>query len=85
MNISRLEQRVLHALAQGGMIRHERGDTGRILRIFCFTREGFVLSDCTLEIFQRLRRKRLIESRGSSPYRISEKGRRCVRAQADNR
>lgn len=85
MNISRLEQRVLHALAQGGVIRHERGDNGRILRVFCFTRDGFVLSDCTLEIFQRLRRKRLIESRESSPYRISEKGRRSVRAQADNR
>lgn len=85
MNISRLEQRVLHALAQGGVIRHERGDNGRILRVFCFTRDGFVLSDCTLDIFQRLRRKRLIESRESSPYRISEKGRRSVRAQADNR
>lgn len=85
MNISRLEQRVLHALAQGGMIRHERGDNGRILRVFCFTRDGFVLSDCTLDVFQRLRRKRLIESRESSPYRISEKGRRSVRAQADNR
>ncbi len=85
MNISRLEQRVLHALAQGGVIRHERGDNGRILRVFCFTRDGFVLSDCTLDVFQRLRRKRLIESRESSPYRISEKGRRSVRAQADNR
>ena len=85
MNISRLEQRVLHALAQGGVIRHERGDNGRILRVFCFTRDGFVLSDCTLDVFQRLRRKRLIESRESSPYRISEKGRRSVRAQADHR
>ncbi len=85
MNISRLEQRVLHALAQGGVIRHERGENGRILRVFCFTRDGFVLSDCTLDVFQRLRRKRLIESRESSPYRISEKGRRSVRAQADNR
>lgn len=85
MNISRDEQRVLHALAQGGIIRHERAENGRVLRVFCFTRDGFVLSNCTLEIFQRLRRKRLIESRESSPYRISEKGRRSVRAQADNR
>jgi uncharacterized protein len=85
MNISRGEQRVLHVLAQGGCIRHQRADTGRILEVLCFTRDGFVLTDCTLEVFAKLRRKRLIESRESSPYRISEKGRRSVRGQLDNR
>ncbi len=85
MNISRDEQRVLHALAQGGCIRHHRGNTGRILTVDCFTRDGYRLADCTLDVFAKLRRKRLIESRSSSPYRISEKGRRSVRAQLDNR
>ncbi|MCH6202876.1 YjhX family toxin [Brucella ciceri] len=85
MNISRSEQRVLHVLAQGGYIRHERADNGRIKDVICFTRDGHVLADCTLEVFAKLRRKRLIESRASSPYRISDGGRRSVRAQLDNR
>lgn len=85
MNISRGEQRVLHVLAQGGYIRHQRGDNGRILHIDCFTRDGYRLADCTLEVFAKLRRKRLIESRSASPYRISQRGRQAVRSQADNR
>lgn len=85
MNISRGEQRVLHVLAQGGQIRHRRTDDGRILDVLCVTRDGHVLTDCTVEVFAKLRRKRLIESRASSPYRISDKGRRSVRAQLDNR
>ncbi len=85
MNISRGEQRVLHVLAQGGRIRHHRGEDGRIVHIDCFTREGHVLTDCTLDLFARLRRKRLIESRNGEPYRISRQGRLSVRAQGDNR
>lgn len=38
-----------------------------------------------MAVFNKLRRKRLIESRASSPYRISHVGRRFVRAQQDNR
>lgn len=85
MNISRSEQRVLHVLAQGGFIRYQRAENGRIVDVVCFTRDGHVLTDCTRDVFARLRRKRLIESRASSPYRISEKGRRSVRGQLDNR
>lgn len=85
MNISRDEQRVLHALARGGCIRYCRARNGRIEEATCFTREGYVLADFSLAILAKLRRKGLVESRNSSPYRISYKGRRSVRSQTDNR
>lgn len=85
MNLSKDEQRVLHALAQGGLIRFERARNGRVTDVLCFTRDGHVLSHCTLDTFRKLRRRRLIESHNSSPYRISLKGRVSVRAQLNNR
>ena len=57
MNISRHEQRVLHELARGGQIRHVRNDTGKITKVLCVTHDGSILSDCTLSLFQRLRRR----------------------------
>jgi len=83
MNISRTEQRVLHVLALGGRINHSRNGT-KVDAILCVTRDGLILSDCTLPVFQRLRRKRLIASSGGGPYRISRLGRLSVRAQLDN-
>lgn len=85
MNISKLEQRVLHVLAQGGQIRYTRGPNGKLIQTDCFTHDGSVLVNCTPEIVSTLRRKRLIESRNSSPYRISRFGRRSVKSQLDNR
>ncbi len=90
MNISKTEQRVLHVLAQGGHIRHERGPghngSGcKITKVVCFTRDGHVLSDCTLAVFTRLRRRRLIASAKGGPYRATRLGRVSVRAQLDNR
>ncbi|MEF2074201.1 YjhX family toxin [Consotaella sp. CSK11QG-6] len=85
MNISRGEQRVLHVLAKGGFIRYERRDNGKITDIECYTRDGYRLLDCTPDVFSRLRRKRLIESRSSQPYRINRRGREAVRSQSDNR
>ncbi|WP_073955147.1 YjhX family toxin [Thalassospira sp. TSL5-1] len=84
MNISRPEQRVLHVLALGGRILHERGNGPKVTSVTCFTRDGMVLSDCNLTVFNRLRKKRLIESRSGCPYRISKHGRVSVRAQLDN-
>lgn len=83
MNISKVEQRVLHVLAQGGLIRHDRGGR-RVTEIACFTREGHVLADCDLGVFARLRKRGLIESRNGGPYRISRRGRQAVRGQIDN-
>ena len=85
MNISKYEQRVLHALAQGGCIRHLRNEDGRIFEVDCFNREGFRLADCTMPVFAKLRRKRLIASKGGKPYRITRDGLAAVRAQLDNR
>ena len=84
MNLSRSEQRVLHVLALGGLILHERGDGPKITSVTCVTREGMILSDCGLTVFNRLRKKRLIESRSGGPHRISKRGRVSVRAQLDN-
>ncbi|MBK4214566.1 YjhX family toxin [Paracoccus caeni] len=85
MNISKDEQRVLHVLAQGGHIRHSRGPNGRIIDAECIAHDGSILLGCSLDVIRKLRSKRLIESRGSGPYRISLAGRRAVRAQSDNR
>lgn len=84
MNISKLEQRVLHVLAQGGFIRHLRED-GRIVEVDCFSRDGYRLTDCTLDLFRKLKQRGLIVSHNGMPYRISRLGLACVRAQLDNR
>jgi len=84
VNISKLEQRVLHVLAQGGFIRHKR-DGKQVIEIDCFNRDGHRLTDCTLSLFQRLKRRGLIYSLNGQPYRVSRLGLDCVRAQLDNR
>jgi hypothetical protein len=83
MNISRSEQRVLHVLALGGVIRHRR-EGPKVVEVTCVTREGPILADCTPAVFARLRRRGLIESTAGGPYRISRLGRQSVRAQPDN-
>lgn len=85
MNISKMEQRVLHVLAQGGLIRHRRDGDGRLVEALCFTRDGHVLDGGGLALFQRLRRRGFIASHGGAPYRITQAGLRAVRAQLDNR
>ena len=85
MNISRAEQRTLHALAQGGAIVLERDADRRILRAYCFTRDGFLLTDCNLSVWRRLKTKGLIASIGGGPYRVNRDGLALMRSQLDNR
>jgi uncharacterized protein YjhX (UPF0386 family) len=84
VNISKYEQRTLHALAQGGAIHHRKDARGDIVEIDCLNRDGWRLGDCTMPVFRRLRRRRFIRSENGEPYRITREGLAAVRAQLDN-
>lgn len=85
VNISKPQQRTLHALAQGGAITLVRDDDGRLEAAECLTRDGWRLSDCTLGVFKALKKRRLIASAGGGPYRITREGLLSLRSQLDNR
>lgn len=85
MNISKAEQRTLHALAQGGRIVVVRGDHKTLIGVECLTRDGWRLADCTPGVFARLKRRGLIHSRDGQPYGISRLGLERLRPQLDNR
>ncbi|MEZ6030049.1 MAG: YjhX family toxin [Hyphomonadaceae bacterium] len=85
MNISKYEQRTLHALARGGRIDHHKDRRGDIIAVDCITREGWRLDDCTLAVFRKLRKRRFIRSQEDGPYRVTREGLEAVRAQLDNR
>ena len=55
------------------------------MEALCFTRDGHVLANTGLPLFNRLRRRGFIASHGGAPYRITQAGLRAVRAQLDNR
>ena len=85
MNISKPQQRTLHALAQGGKIVIERNERGDLIAAECITRAGWALSDCDLLVFKSLKKKRLIASRDGKPYLITREGLLNLRSQLDNR
>jgi hypothetical protein len=85
MDISRDEQRVLHALARGGRIEARKNENGRITAVECFNREGWHMDQCNLILFKKLKNKRAIKSVKSGPYRITRRGLELVRSEVDNR
>jgi uncharacterized protein len=85
VNISKYEQRTLHALAQGGRINQLKDDRGDIIAVDCITRDGWRLEDCSLHVFRKLKKRRFIRSEEGRPYRITREGLEAVRAQVDNR
>ena len=85
MDISREEQRVLHVLAQGGLIEPQKNARGRIEAVICFNRDGFVLPEIGILLFKKLKRRRSIASQEGGPYRITRRGLELVRAEVDNR
>lgn len=84
MDISREEQRVLHALAQGGALRALKSETGKITAIELYSRDGWLLP-CDLRMFKKLKNKKTIASSDGRPYRITRRGLELVRSELTNR
>ncbi|MFE0014197.1 YjhX family toxin [Mesorhizobium sp. NPDC059054] len=85
MNISRLEQRILHLLAQGGRIEIEKDDNQKIEAVHCLTRDGWRYPDFSIPLFKKLKRRKAVASSNGGPYRITREGLKLVRSQLDNR
>ena len=85
MDISKDEQRVLHALAKGGRLQAVKTSSGSILDVELITREGWAMPGITPRLFRKLKSKRAVASRQGGPYRITRRGLELVRAQLDNR
>jgi uncharacterized protein YjhX (UPF0386 family) len=85
MDISREEQRVLHALAQGGAIHVHKAPNGKVINVECLNREGWLMQQCNLSLFRKLKNKKAIASSEGRPYRITRRGLELVRSEVDNR
>ena len=85
MDISRDEQRVLHALAQGGHIVPLKSAKGRIEALELYNRDGWRMPAMPLLLFKKLQRRKAIKSQAGQPYRITRRGLELVRSEVDNR
>ncbi|TIT88014.1 MAG: hypothetical protein E5W59_19550, partial [Mesorhizobium sp.] len=73
MDISRIEQRILHLLAQGGRIEIKKNDSRKIASVQCLTRDGWRYPGVDLELLRKLKRKKAVSSSGGGPYRITRR------------
>jgi uncharacterized protein YjhX (UPF0386 family) len=85
VDISKDEQRILHALAQGGQLLLSKSSAGRIIKVDGITRDGWRMPAISPRLFRKLKAKRAIASRAGGPYRITRRGLELVRSQPDNR
>ena len=76
---------MLHALAQGGRIALLKDQAGKVTGLECFNRDGWLMSNCSLRLFRKLKAKKAIKSQGGQPYRITRRGLELVRSEVDNR
>jgi hypothetical protein len=85
LDISREEQRVLHMLAQGGVIVPLKNGKGRIEGIELYNRDGWRIPSLDMLLFKKLKRRHSIASEKGGPYRITRRGLQLVRSEFDNR
>jgi uncharacterized protein YjhX (UPF0386 family) len=76
---------VLHALAQGGLIKPLKNHKGRIAALELYNRDGWLMPILDPLLFKKLRRKKAIASQDGQPYRITRRGLELVRSEYDNR
>jgi len=58
---------------------------GRITAVQCFNRDGWLMQQCDLFLFKKLKNKKAIASQDGRPYRITRRGLELVRSEFDNR
>lgn len=76
---------MLHALAQGGHVLAIKDERGKIVEVQCFSRDGWLLTQCNLSLFKKLKRRSAVASQDGRPYRITRRGLELVRSEVDNR
>lgn len=76
---------MLHALAQGGLIKPLKNTKGRIAGLQLYNRDGWLMPIIDTLLFKKLQRKKAIASRDGQPYRITRRGLELVRSEVSNR
>ena len=76
---------MLHALAQGGIIKPLKTPKGRIAGLELYNRDGWRMPVIDKLLFNKLKRRKAIASQNGQPYRITRRGLELVRSELDNR